>query len=68
MRHLALGQPIIKELNDLRGPMSLVLDYFVKQQQELARYKQFYGDMPPEGDASGGKTQRAIASAHEIDY
>ncbi|KAG8416953.1 cr1 protein [Metarhizium acridum] len=68
MRHLALGQPIIKELNDLRGPMSLVLDYFVKQQQELARYKQSYGDLPPEGDAAGGKTQRAIASAEEIDY
>lgn len=51
MRHLASGSGALRELNDLRGPMSLVLEFFVQQQQELARYKQKYGELPPlEGD------------------
>lgn len=51
MRHLASGGGALRELNDLRGPMSLVLEFFVQQQQELARYKQMYGELPPlEGD------------------
>ncbi|KAG6005780.1 hypothetical protein E4U21_007613 [Claviceps maximensis] len=47
MRHLAHGGGTIHELNDLHGPMSLVLDFFHNQQQELARYKQKYGELPP---------------------
>lgn len=67
MRHLALGQPALRELNDLRGPMSLVLDFFVKQQQELSRYKQMYGELPPEDGIDDGGKQLAITSAEEAD-
>ncbi|KAK2600228.1 hypothetical protein QQS21_005024 [Conoideocrella luteorostrata] len=52
MRHLAHGNGPLRELNDLRGPMSMVLDFFVQQQQELARYKQKYGELPsPDGSS-----------------
>lgn len=62
MRHLALGQPTLKALNDLRGPMSLVLDFFVRQQHELAQYKQLYGELPPELAINGDRNQGAIAN------
>ena len=45
MRHLAVGGGVLRELNDLRGPMAAVLDFFVQQKQELDRYKQRYGEL-----------------------
>ncbi|CAH0048025.1 unnamed protein product [Clonostachys solani] len=45
MRHLARGEGTLRELNDLRGPMSAILDYFVQQKRELERYKDKYGDL-----------------------
>lgn len=35
----------MRELNDLRGPMASILDYFVQQKRELERYKDKYGDL-----------------------
>lgn len=43
MRHLAIGRGVLRELNDLRGPMSAVLDHFVAQDRELERYKKKFG-------------------------
>ncbi|KAG5938880.1 hypothetical protein E4U59_003534 [Claviceps monticola] len=45
MRHLARGSGALRELDELRGPMSLILNYFANQQQELARYKEKYGEL-----------------------
>jgi adenylate cyclase len=45
MRHLARGEGTLRELNDLRGPMASILDYFVQQKRELERYKDKYGDL-----------------------
>ncbi|KND90187.1 Adenylate cyclase [Tolypocladium ophioglossoides CBS 100239] len=53
MRHLAMGGGVLRELNDLRGPMAMVLDFFVSQKKELEQYKQRYGALPgPEDDAA----------------
>jgi adenylate cyclase len=46
MRHLAIGSGTIKELEDLKGPMSDILDQFMAQTNELARYKRRYGELP----------------------
>jgi hypothetical protein len=46
MRHLARGGGVLRELNDLRGPMGLVLDFFVHQREELERYKRRFGELP----------------------
>lgn len=39
----------MKELNDLRAPMDAVFSFFKQQRDELARYKQMYGELPAEG-------------------
>lgn len=44
----------MKELNELRAPMDAIFAYFKQQQDELARYKQLYGELP----ADGNKTKR----------
>ncbi|KEY65168.1 hypothetical protein S7711_08278 [Stachybotrys chartarum IBT 7711] len=49
MRHLAMGGGVLRELNDLRAPMAAILDFFVQQKNELARYKAMYGELP-DGD------------------
>lgn len=58
MRHLAIGGGILRELNDLRGPMSAVLDHFVAQNRELEKYKQRFGSITPDSitpDSSEGE-------------
>lgn len=49
MRHMASGGGVLKELNDLRAPMDAVFSFFKQQRDELARYKQMYGELPAEG-------------------
>ncbi|KAF4956941.1 hypothetical protein FSARC_11420 [Fusarium sarcochroum] len=46
MRHLAIGGGAIKELEDLKGPMAAILDQFMAQNKELARYRKKYGALP----------------------
>lgn len=46
MRHLATGGGIIKELDELRGPMSDILEELTAQRKELERYKKRYGKLP----------------------
>ncbi|KAJ4224047.1 hypothetical protein NW759_005715 [Fusarium solani] len=46
MRHLAIGGGVIKELDELRGPMSDILDELTAQRKELERYKKRYGKLP----------------------
>ncbi|KAJ3491553.1 hypothetical protein NLG97_g5571 [Lecanicillium saksenae] len=48
MRHLAKGNIVLKELNELRAPMAAIFDHFKQQQDELARYKALYGPLPDE--------------------
>lgn len=45
MRHIAMGQGPISSLDDLRTPMSVVLDNLAVQLAELERYKAKYGDL-----------------------
>lgn len=52
MRHLAIGSGTIKELEDLKGPMSDILDQFMAQTNELARYKRRYGELPSSSPGS----------------
>ena len=44
----------LKDFSELRGPMSGVLDSFIKDLQQLQRYKQKYGDLSESeaGDAA----------------
>jgi hypothetical protein len=42
---MATGSGVLRELNDLRAPMSSVLDHFVKEQKKLAKYRARYGDI-----------------------
>ncbi|KAJ2973629.1 hypothetical protein NQ176_g6495 [Zarea fungicola] len=46
MRHLAKGNIVLRELNELRAPMAAIFDHFKQQQDELARYKALYGPLP----------------------
>ena len=51
MRHLAIGGGPITRLDDLRTPMSVILDNLAVQLAELERYKARYGPLPaPEED------------------
>jgi hypothetical protein len=45
MRHLAIGGGTVNMLEDLAGPMSSVLDYFVAMQKQNLRYQAKYGDL-----------------------
>lgn len=53
MRHIAVGGGKFKELEELRGPMSAILDTFMAQQKELERYKQQFGPLPSNGGTVG---------------
>ncbi|KAI6785892.1 Adenylate cyclase-like protein [Emericellopsis cladophorae] len=48
VRYLARCDGPLHELNQLRAPMSAVLDFFVQQKKELERYRALYGDLPPD--------------------
>ncbi|KAF3077364.1 hypothetical protein CFAM422_000545 [Trichoderma lentiforme] len=56
MRHLAIGGGTLRELNQLRAPMAAVFEFFLKQKEELDRYKEKYG--PIEDEPSNGVTIR----------
>lgn len=56
MRHLAIGGGTLRELNQLRAPMAAVFEFFLKQKEELDRYKEKYG--PIEDEPSNGMTIR----------
>lgn len=43
MRHMAMGGGTISQLNDLRAPMSQVLDSLAAQLAELEQYKARFG-------------------------
>lgn len=45
IRHLSMGGGTIKELDDLRGPISGILANVGKQMAELQRYKALYGPL-----------------------
>ncbi|POR36681.1 Adenylate cyclase [Tolypocladium paradoxum] len=66
MRHLAMGGGVLHELNDLRGPMAMVLDFFVSQKKELEQYKQRYGALPgPEDGATHDEAEQEEESDSE---
>ena len=54
MRHLAIGGGTLRELNQLRAPMSQIFDIFQQQTRELERYRQKYGEL---SDSEVGDTQ-----------
>ena len=45
MRHLAIGNRRITQLDDLRAPMSDVLNNLAAQLAELQRYKARFGEI-----------------------
>lgn len=47
MRYNAkLGEGLLTDINQIRGPMAAILDHFTQQQNELARYRELYGPLP----------------------
>lgn len=59
MRHLAFGSGPIAKLDDLRAPMTNILDILAEQMEELQRYKAQYGELDdrPVEDLSGSETE-----------
>ncbi|UKZ46549.1 hypothetical protein TrVGV298_000754 [Trichoderma virens] len=53
MRHLAIGGGALRELNQLRAPMAAVFEHFLKQKEELDRYKQKYGPIDDDEPSNG---------------
>jgi adenylate cyclase len=64
MRHMAVGGGMLRELNDLRGPMAAVFDYFSQQKQQLERYKQRYGEL---SDDNYSDEERPVGGTEESD-
>ncbi|KAI1496585.1 protein phosphatase 2C [Biscogniauxia marginata] len=56
MRHLAMGGGEIAQLDDLRTPMTVILDNLAIQMAELERYKARYGPLSG-SEASGSVTE-----------
>ena len=52
MRHLAIGGGPITRLDDLRTPMSVILDNLAIQLAELERYKARYVPLTEEDESS----------------
>lgn len=52
MRHLAMGGGRITRLDDLRTPISVILDNLAVQLSELERYKAKYGPLVEEDSGS----------------
>lgn len=59
MRHLAVGSGPINTLDDLRAPMTDVLDSLAEQLEELQRYKARFGELDDRHieDLSGSETE-----------
>lgn len=59
MRHLAVGSGPITKLDDLRAPMTDVLDSLAEQLEELQRYKARFGELDDLRieDVSGSETE-----------
>ncbi|KAI1259273.1 protein phosphatase 2C [Xylariaceae sp. FL1019] len=57
LRHLALGGGPIKQLEDLRTPMAVILGHVAKQMAELERYKARYGPLD-NSDDEGSDTEQ----------
>jgi adenylate cyclase len=66
MRHLAIGGGALRELNQLRAPMAAVFDYFLKQKEELERYKQKYGELS-DAEPSNGATENGVEYDDELE-
>ncbi|KAL3306267.1 adenylate cyclase [Colletotrichum asianum] len=45
LRHIAIGCAPLEQLEDMRAPISDILDQVAKQMAELARYKALYGEL-----------------------
>ncbi|KAM0254800.1 hypothetical protein ACHAQJ_006399 [Trichoderma viride] len=60
MRHLAIGGGALRELNQLRAPMAAVFAAFLKQKDELDRYKQKFGELDDDEHSIGVKTKGTI--------
>lgn len=58
LRHIAMGQGQISELNDLRAPMTAILDAFATQMKELQCYREKYGTL--DGTAKDNDSMRFI--------
>lgn len=55
MRYLAIGGGTLRELNQLRAPMSQIFEIFHQQTRQLERYRQKYGELSDSED--GGEAQ-----------
>lgn len=51
MRYLATGGGTLRELNQLRAPMSQIFEIFAQQRRELERYRERFGPLPESEDA-----------------
>lgn len=65
MRHIAIGGGTIKELDELHGPMSAILDQFMAQNRELKRYRRKYGALP--NPVSSGSSDEEVEEDDDDD-
>jgi adenylate cyclase len=54
---MAMGGGTIKQLEDLRAPMTVILDHVAKQMAELERYRAKYGPLGSSED-DGSDTEQ----------
>ncbi|KAJ3563744.1 hypothetical protein NPX13_g8090 [Xylaria arbuscula] len=54
LRHTAIGGGHIKQLEDLRAPMAVILSHVSRQMAELEKYKAKYGPLAPESSEDEG--------------
>lgn len=62
MRHIATGRRQLTHLEELRAPMSEVLDGLAAQLAELERYKAKFGPIEDYEEEEGGKDDDEEAS------
>ncbi|KAL7799131.1 PP2C domain-containing protein [Trichoderma ceciliae] len=67
MRHLAIGGEALRELNQLRAPMAAVFEYFLKQKEELDRYKQRFGEIDDDDRSNGSKIRGTIEDVEGVE-
>ncbi len=67
MRHLAIGGGLINRLDDLRTPMSVILDNLTIQLTELERYKARYGPLIVE-DSDSELDSDVYEDAYESEF
>ncbi|KAI0394798.1 protein phosphatase 2C [Xylariaceae sp. FL0594] len=58
IRHMAIGGGSIKQLEDLRAPMTVILNHVAKEMSELEKYRAKYGPLVENSEDEGSDTEQ----------